>query len=231
MIILEFLIFVVSSGLFCSERFRGHIWAVLVAGAIATGSSLLFMWDFGVKMTGHTKEPPVITRIVKETVEKPVLRSQPASASKDKPHACGIEYYPADSLTKGEEGNTKLTFKILTDGTVDTVKVVTSSGSQRLDDAAVKCVGNWHYRPAIKNGALAEVDSGATVKWILPKATDAKTDVAVKPEEKKDDKKPDEPAPAADTSTDAQKGHHWYDPRGWFSASETDKSKPQTPQP
>jgi TonB family protein len=229
MIIIEFLIFVVSSGLFCSERFRGHLWAVLVAGVIATGSSLLFMWDFGVKMAGHTKEPPVITRIVKETVEKPVLRSQPASTPKDKPHVCGVEFYPADSVIKGEEGNTKLAFKILTDGTVESIKVVTSSGSQRLDEAAVKCVGNWHYRPAIKDGALAEVDSGASVKWVLPKATDAKPDAAAKPEEKKEDKKLEEPATAADASGDA-KGHHWYDPLGWF-ATETDKSKQQTPQP
>jgi len=219
MIILEFLIFVVSSGLFCSERFRGHIWAVIVAGAIATGSSLLFMYDLGAKVTGHTKEPPVITRIVQVPVIKTVQPSQPASASKNKPHVCGDEYYPAESVKKGEDGNTKVGFKILTDGTVDAVKILTSSGSQKLDDATIKCVATWHYRPAIKDGSLAEVDSSAVVKWVLPKATDVKPEPPVKADEEL--KKPEEPAPAAEAPSESR---HWYDPRSWFS-SDADKKQ------
>jgi len=221
MIILEFLIFVVSSGLFCSEKFRGHIWAVIVAGAIATGSSLLFMYDLGAKVTGHTKEPPVITRIVKQTVEKPVLSSQPAAASKDKPHVCGDDYYPAESVKKGEGGNTKVGFKILTDGTVGDVKVLTSSGSPKLDDATVKCVATWHYRPAIKDGNLAEVASSAVVKWVLPKPSEAKPEQPTKADE--EPKKPEEPAPASEAPND---NRHWYDPRGWFS-SDADKKQQQ----
>jgi TonB family protein len=228
MIVLEFIIFVVSSGLFCSERFRNHIWAVLIAGLIATGSSLLFMWDLGVKMAGHQKEPPVITRIVKVPVVKTVLPSQAVSTPKDKPHACGAEFYPADSLAKGEEGSTKLSFKVLTDGTVDEIKIAGSSGSPKLDEAAITCVKTWHYRPAIKDGRLAEVETGALVNWVLPKAADAKAEVTAKADEKKDEKKPDESAPAADQAGDGQKSHSWYDPRGWFSSSaaETDKKQP-----
>jgi TonB family protein len=228
MIIIEFIIFVVSSGLFCSERFRGHLWAVLVAGAIATGSSLLFMWDLGIKMAGHPKEPPVITRIIKVPVVKTVLPNQSVAASKDKPHACGIDLYPTESLTKGEEGSTRLTFKVLTDGTVDAVTVATTSGSQRLDEAAVSCVRNWHYRPAIKDGKLAEVDTSATVKWVLPKP-DAKPDNIAKAEERREEKKPEEPVPLAETQGEGQRSHAWYDPRGWFS-SEAEK-KQQTQQP
>lgn len=229
MIVLEFIIFVVSSGLFCSERFRHHIWAVIVAGAIATGSSLLFFYHAGVKMMGKEPEPTVITKIVRETIEKPILPSHPVSVPKDKPHTCGAEFYPAESLSKGEEGNTKLNIRVLTDGTVDAVTVATTSGSQKLDDAAVACVKTWHYRPAIKDGKLAEVDTSAVVRWVLPKPADAKTETAAKAEDKKDDKKLEEPAPAAEQTGENQKSHSWYDPRGWFS-SEPEK-KQQTAQP
>ena len=123
-------------------------------------------------------------------------------------------------MSKGEEGVTKLGFKILTDGTVESVKVLTSSGSQRLDDAAAKCAGEWHYRPAIKDGKLADVDSSAVVKWVLPKATETKPEPSAKAEEEQ--KKPEAPAPAAETPGESR---HWYDPWGWFSG-EADKQNP-----
>jgi len=225
MIIVEFIIFVVSSGLFCSERFRGHLWAVLVAGAIATGSSLLFFYHLGAKMMGQEPTPAVITKIVKQTVLQPVLPNQPASASKDKPHTCS-DHYPTESATKGEVGTTKLAFRILTDGTVKGVRVVVSSGSPALDEAAIKCVGGWHYNPAIKDGKLAEVDSTAQVKWVLPESPEAKAEAPSNPDAKKEEKKPEEPAPAAEAAGENQKGHAWYDPTGWFS-SEPEKKQPQ----
>lgn len=231
MIVLEFIIFVVSSGLFCSERFRNHLWAVLVAGAIATGSSLLFFYHLGTKMVGQEPPPTVITKVVKVPVVKTVLPSQKAAASKDKPHICGDDFYPVESRNKGEEGVTKLAFHILTDGTVGDVKVVATSGFPHLDDAAVKCVGNWHYQPAIKDGKLAEVASGAAVKWVLPKPDAAKTEATAEaaPAEKKT-----EPLAAnADAGGEPQRSHHWYDPRSWFSSSsDTDKkaqAQPVTP--
>ena len=153
MIIIEFLVFVVSSGLFCSERFRHHLWAVITAGAIATGSSLLFVYDVGAKLAGHENQQPVATRFIKQVVVKTVQNSQPASVGRA--HSCA-QKYPSLSLRRREQGMTSLAFNILTDGTVDAIKVLASSGSRRLDEAAVKCVAEWHYRPAIKNGQLAE---------------------------------------------------------------------------
>jgi TonB family protein len=205
MIILEFIVFVVSSGLFCSEKFRGHIWAVIVAGAIATGSSLLFVYDLGAKLTGHEKEPPVITKIVKQTVV--AQNSQPASAGR--PHNC-VANYPAEALRQGEEGVTTLGFKILTDGTVDAVKVLVSSGSKRLDKAAVNCVADWHYRPAIKDGQLVETDWKASVKWTLPGHKAAKDTAPEPPKETPAKAPPSESGPA------------WYDVGSWF-GSDSDK--------
>lgn len=224
MIVLEFLVFVISSGLFCSERFRHHIWAVIVAGALATGSSLLFVYDLGAKLTGQEKQPSVITKIVRQTVVKTERPSQPASAGK--PHSCTDEY-PAESRARHEEGVTSLGFKILTDGTVDAIKVLTSSGSEALDDAAIKCVANWHYRPAIKDGQLVEAPWTVQVKWAPPAqqnklaggTTPKPVDTAAKPEAPKDTSTKDAPA----------ESHPWYDVIHWFSgSSDNQDAKPDS---
>ncbi len=222
MIILEFIIFVVSSGLFCSEKFRHHIWAVIVAGAVATGSSLLFAYDLGAKLTGHEKEPPVVTKIIKQTVVKTVQTSQPASIGK--PHNCLAEY-PVDSLNKGEHGETVLNFKILPDGTVDAITVASSSGSSRLDEAAIKCAANWHYRPAIRNGQLVESMRTAKEQWVLPSRDEAKQEAAAKPA---DEVKPPEPPPVKETSSE---NHPWYDVGSWFSSSDkpSDEAEKKAP--
>lgn len=237
MIILEFLIFVVSSGLFCSEKFRHHIWAVVVAGAIATGSSMLFAYDLGQRMMGHEKEPPVITKIVKETVKLPGATAKPATIGK--PHVCG-DQYPEDARKAGEQGVTQLAFKILPDGTVDAIQVTTSSGSERLDEAAVKCVANWHYRPALKDGEIVEADWKAKVHWNLDQADKPNTEAQVQPvaDAKKPDAKKADNQQSSSTEENVQVrdqmpgSHHWYDIGSWFSSDsdkKTQQPKDQTP--
>jgi len=218
MIILEFLVFVITSGLFCSERFRNHIWAVVVAGIVATGSSLLFAYDFGQKMMGHEKEPAVITKIVRQTVVQPGQTAQPAMVGK--PHSCD-DYYPEQARRADEQGVTRLAFKILTDGTVDAVTIAASSGSDRLDEAAKKCVVNWHYRPAVKDGQIVDANWKAKVTWNLATANQraaentTKPDETKKPEiEKTTEGQADTKEPAAETAH--QNSHPWYDVTSWF---------------
>jgi len=223
MIIVEFLVFVISSGLFCSERFRHRLWAVLSAGVIATGSSLLFVYDLGARLAGHENQPPVITKIVKEVVKEPAPSSPPATVGK--PHSCAQEY-PADARDRHEQGVTALAFNILTDGTVDAIKVIASSGSQDLDDAAVKCVSEWHYRPAVKNGQLVEAPWNAKINWRLPKQEQAaQSETGPQPTSA-------EPAPQAATTEPETaevvapaKKHHWWDPTSWFSSDSDEKDQ------
>jgi TonB family protein len=211
MIIIEFLVFVVSSGLFFNERFRHRLWAVIFAGAIATGSSLLFVYDVGAKLAGHENQPPVITKIVKQVEVRQVQSSQPASAGR--PHVC-TEQYPREALIHHQEGVTALSFNILTDGTVDAVKVMSSSGSRWLDEAAVRCVSQWHYRPAIRNGQLVETAWNASVNWQLPGH-----ETAPPPQANAAEPPPANPAPKRD--------HAWYDVGSWFGDSdESDKKTP-----
>jgi TonB family protein len=162
MIIIEFLVFVITSGLFFSERFRHNAPAVIVAAILATGSSLLFVTELGLKATGYANPTP--PQIVKQLVRVPVLQriSQPPSPSK--PENCD-DYYPTLSSWLGHEGTTSLSFRVLADGTVEDVKVAQSSGHGRLDSAAVECVSKWHYRPAIKDGRLADMPWTASVTW------------------------------------------------------------------
>jgi len=193
MIVVEFLVFVITSGLFFNERFRHNAPAVIVAAILATGSSILFVTELGLKATGLASTAP--PKIVKEVVRVPVLEkiSQPPSLSKAQ--NCDDDY-PTLSRWLGDEGTTSLAFTVQADGTVSDVKVVKSSGHGRLDSAAVHCVSKWHYRPAIQDGRLAAMPWTASVTWSL--GDDSK-------EEKPQDKPQDESKSVQETT--APSGH------------------------
>ena len=176
MIVIEFIVFVVSSGLFCSQNFRHRLWAVIVAGVIATGSSLLFIYDFAERMLVHTEAP---VKVVRQTVRVPVLQrvSQPPALSK--PENCRDDY-PFLSRVLGDEGTSELSFTVGADGTVSAIKVAKSSGSDRLDGAAVDCVKKWHYRPALKDNVLVDAPMTVKVNWNLDEDDAAKNADAAK---------------------------------------------------
>lgn len=165
MIVVEFLVFVVSSGLFCSANFRHRLWAVIVAGAVATGSSLLFAYDFAERMLVHTEAP---VKVVRQTVRVnvPVVQrvSQPPQLSK--PRNCRDDY-PFFARMFGREGTTELAFTVLADGTVSGLTVAKSSGHDGLDDAAKDCVRKWRYRPALKDNVLVDAPMSVKVTWSL----------------------------------------------------------------
>lgn len=62
--------------------------------------------------------------------------------------------YPPLARRMGEEGKVVLRVSVNPLGTADSVEVKTSSGSQRLDEAAQKTVRNWKFIPA-KRGDVA----------------------------------------------------------------------------
>ena len=163
MIVIEFVIFVVSSGLFYNKNFRHRLWAVVIAGAIATGSSLLFFYDLYGKLAAHTEAP---VKVVKQVVRVPVIKhiSQPPALSK--PENCRDDY-PFFARIFGDEGTTEVSFVVLADGTVKDPTVSKTSTYDRLDDAAVECVSRWHYRPGIKDGELVDTPMKVEVVWRL----------------------------------------------------------------
>lgn len=194
MVIFEFLIFVISSGLFCSERFRHNIYAVLVAGGVATASSLLFVYHLGATYMLHADASP--PQIIRQVVKVPVIQKISQMPVLSKAEDCHADY-PFWARLFGHEGTTDLAFKVLADGTVDGVTVARSSGYDRLDEAAVHCVTRWHYRPGIKDGQIVDMPWKATVAWNLSsKGADA-AKTADTPAENAADKSADK-TPAAD---------------------------------
>ena len=163
MIIIEFIIFVVSSGLFCSANFRHQLWAVVIAGAVATGSSLLFFYDLYGKLTTHTEAP---VKVMKQVVRVPVVQHVSRPPSLTKPENCRDDY-PFFARLFDREGTTDLAFTVQADGMVSNVKIMKSSGSDGLDDAAVDCVSKWHYRPAIKDNQVVDMPMNVNVVWNL----------------------------------------------------------------
>jgi protein TonB len=56
--------------------------------------------------------------------------------------------YPREALVKRLEGTVRVEAEVTPNGEALDVKVVTSSGHQILDDAAVRAVRRWRFRPA-----------------------------------------------------------------------------------
>ena len=60
--------------------------------------------------------------------------------------------YPALSRREREQGEVRLRVELDESGRIDTVTVVSSSGSRRLDEAARQAVRSWRCRPAERDG-------------------------------------------------------------------------------
>ena len=60
----------------------------------------------------------------------------------------GYKYYPKESLSLKEEGKVGLKVSLTEEGKVIDAVVVKSSGSSRLDNAAIQALkGDWRYDP------------------------------------------------------------------------------------
>ncbi|HWD29759.1 MAG TPA: energy transducer TonB [Rhizomicrobium sp.] len=179
MIVIEFVIFVVSSGLFYNQSFKHRLWAVVIAGGVATGSSLLFFYDLYEKMEAKPQAPVVVTH----TVRVPVVQHVSRPPAPSKQENCRNDY-PFFARVFDDEGTTELSFTVVADGTVSDVKVTKSSGSDRLDDAAKDCVAKWHYKPALKDDQLVDAPMAVKVDWNLDEP-DADKSGDTSPDEKK----------------------------------------------
>lgn len=60
--------------------------------------------------------------------------------------------YPAISRRMGEEGKLVLRVELDESGRIDDAKVISSSGYERLDAAALTAVKSWQCNPSLRNG-------------------------------------------------------------------------------
>ncbi|OQW69466.1 MAG: hypothetical protein BVN34_03885 [Proteobacteria bacterium ST_bin12] len=112
-----------------------------------------------VKVAEAPKAPPVVEKVVEEKVEPPRF---------------GVSYlnnpapdYPATSRRLGEEGRVLMKVLVSADGAAEDVQIEKSSGSERLDDAAMKAVKRWRFIPAKKNNQALSAYVIVPVKFSL----------------------------------------------------------------
>ena len=92
--------------------------------------------------------------------------AEPPPLSFGRPNVCTSDY-PPEAAAAGHEGTVRLAFTITDKGTVADPKVDVSSGYPELDAAALACVKDWRYRPAMQNGKPISVPWMAVVNWSL----------------------------------------------------------------
>lgn len=79
--------------------------------------------------------------------------------------------YPAASIRLGEEGTTGLRLYITENGRVADVELASSSGSLRLDQAAIKhAKANWKFSPCTENGAAVACWHQTRLVWKIENA-------------------------------------------------------------
>jgi protein TonB len=82
-------------------------------------------------------------------------------------HAVSAADYPRESIPLREVGTTQVQYLVLVDGTVGNTIIATSSGSPRLDQAAIDIVTRWRFKPATQNGRPVPAWLDANVVFAL----------------------------------------------------------------
>jgi periplasmic protein TonB len=75
--------------------------------------------------------------------------------------------YPIEARRAREQGTVKLMVLVGPDGRVSDIAVAGSSGSKRLDQAALSAVRRWRWTPQNKNGAPVAVRGYVTIPFVL----------------------------------------------------------------
>jgi len=103
-------------------------------------------------------------------VEAPPLPHQPVMLSNELSVSCPERSppdYPLLAKRMNEQGRVVLRVELGEDGRVANATVKTSSGHQRLDDAALGAVKKWRCKPVIRNGAVASAVALQPFSFIL----------------------------------------------------------------
>jgi protein TonB len=75
--------------------------------------------------------------------------------------------YPAMSKRLGEQGKTVVRVLIGIDGLPKEASIHTSSGYERLDEAARAAVMGWRYVPGKRNGVVEPMEFNVPINWVL----------------------------------------------------------------
>jgi periplasmic protein TonB len=120
----------------------------------------------------------ISTKIAFDDVQPPLVTDggsgesvMASSLSKPKLLKASKPEYPSAAARLGEEGATSLKLLISTDGRVADALVVTSSGSNRLDEVAIKhAKRNWAFSPCMEGGKAVACWHQTKLVWQLKDA-------------------------------------------------------------
>lgn len=66
--------------------------------------------------------------------------------------------YPDAAAARGQQGTVVVLIHVSENGVPRGVELLQSSGYKLLDDSAIRAVGKWHFRPAIRDGRAEPFD-------------------------------------------------------------------------
>jgi protein TonB len=121
------------------------------------------------EFTVATAPPPPVTT-VKPQPPAPPPKAAVASSDPLRPvmRTHTLPPYPPISVRLNEQGTTLMEVHITTEGSVDDCKVVQTSSSDRLDQAACDYVkSRWRWQPPTNQGTPTAVSTRVSVKWDL----------------------------------------------------------------
>lgn len=102
-----------------------------------------------------------------QRVAPPAPRAPVRTSAVVDARACDKPEYPAAALRANETGIVLLAFLIDVNGTATEGKIERSSGSRRLDEAALKALGLCRFRPATVDGKPERAWSKIEYEWKL----------------------------------------------------------------
>ncbi len=113
-------------------------------------------------------EPPkFVPPAPPQPVEAP--KAAPTAATdKGRGNTMTDDDFPDASRRAEEQGTTRVSFTIGTDGKVSACSTVQSSGFPRLDDAACKIIiRRWRFNPAMRDGQPVPETRQRPIRWVL----------------------------------------------------------------
>jgi protein TonB len=121
------------------------------------------------EFTVATAPPPPVTTVAKAPPAPPPKVAAPTSDPlRPVMRTHTLPPYPPISVRLNEQGTTLMEVHITTEGNVDDCKVLQTSSSDRLDQAACEYVKQrWRWQPPTNQGTPTAVSTRVSVKWDL----------------------------------------------------------------
>lgn len=94
-----------------------------------------------------------------------ILAAEPTPPVIDASQRCTRPKYPAHALQTREEGAVTMRFFIEPDGTVQKSEIISSSGYEDLDEAAVSALRLCHFKPSMIDGQPNPDGGWSTLKY------------------------------------------------------------------